>query len=963
MVPRLLPHALRLLVIALPFTAQAQLNGTYVIDGGGGGDYTTFNAAVSDLVAQGINGAVVFEVTDGSYIEYIAIPGITGSSAANTITFRGQSLDSTLVTVGHPSSTLSSNNFVIHLNGASHITFEHLTIERSGSLVFGTTIRVEDGSTDWHFANCRIDASNSAGNSDVLRYDGSGTGIGSSSVYRCAIAYGGLRLQAAGAGSFRFQGNTMEVIGVFALDVQSLNGDVTCSDNTIHCPNYFATAIELSSCNVAPGEIARNTIVCDAPGSNGIELDNVTGTGADPLQVLNNMIVLKGFNNLNHGIRLSGTTSDVDIVHNSISVSGSSGTYYGLFVMPSCTNVRVHNNAILARTNAIIALTASLTSSDNNVFHSVTSWPAFIDGTGYNDVPTLFGATGMNGNSFMGDPLFIDPSADLHLTSSSPCLGAASNWPGLTDDVDGEVRPQPAATSPDSGADEDAGACAPLSGTYLIGPSLGADFPDFSTSVAQLITCGVSGPVIFQVEPGTYTEAITFPPVSGTSTINTITYQGTIGDSTQVTLNYPATATANPIDHVLRFDGVDHVTFRHMTFERFGPDTYGDVIHMNPGISGSNDPSQHVTVESCRILRTGGSGTNRNLVNAANFPALNEIDIRFEGNFMSGGYYAFGNPGNQGDEWIITDNVIENCTGGILIIQAAAVTISGNQISGNAASTQPGIRVTCNCPASVTRNKVLSRGRGLELTVAPPPGQRALVANNSLIVSNGSANGVQFIGLNEDIDLVFNSVSVVSGRGVHQLTGTGSSGLTLQGNAIRSSTGKAIDLPWAGAFTTLDHQALFTGGSMLATWNTTNCTDLATLQTTSGSFANSVEADPGFVNPLADLHLLSGSPCIGSAVPLLGIADDMDGEVRPQPAATQPDIGADEHPDACSPLMGTYVIGASAAANYPSFTDALNAMISCGISAPVIFEVEDGSYTEQITLPNIPGNSNVNTIT
>ena len=64
MAPRLLPRVLRLLLMALPFSGQAQLNGTYLIDGGGGGDYLSFTAAVTDLTTLGIAGPVVFEVVE-----------------------------------------------------------------------------------------------------------------------------------------------------------------------------------------------------------------------------------------------------------------------------------------------------------------------------------------------------------------------------------------------------------------------------------------------------------------------------------------------------------------------------------------------------------------------------------------------------------------------------------------------------------------------------------------------------------------------------------------------------------------------------------------------------------------------------------------------------------------------------------------------------------------------------------
>ncbi len=43
-----------------------------------------------------------------------------------------------------------------------------------------------------------------------------------------------------------------------------------------------------------------------------------------------------------------------------------------------------------------------------------------------------------------------------------------------------------------------------------------------------------------------------------------------------------------------------------------------------------------------------------------------------------------------------------------------------------------------------------------------------------------------------------------------------------------------------------------------------------------------------------DYHLRSGSPALGACVTASGVAVDFDGDVRPAPAGTQPDIGADE---------------------------------------------------------------------
>lgn len=61
-------------------------------------------------------------------------------------------------------------------------------------------------------------------------------------------------------------------------------------------------------------------------------------------------------------------------------------------------------------------------------------------------------------------------------------------------------------------------------------------------------------------------------------------------------------------------------------------------------------------------------------------------------------------------------------------------------------------------------------------------------------------------------------------------------------------------------------------------------------------------------------------------------------------------------------LMGTYTIGGTGA-NYASFGAALSDLMAAGVAGPVTFNVNSGTYTEQLTFPAILGATDVNTIT
>jgi hypothetical protein len=62
-------------------------------------------------------------------------------------------------------------------------------------------------------------------------------------------------------------------------------------------------------------------------------------------------------------------------------------------------------------------------------------------------------------------------------------------------------------------------------------------------------------------------------------------------------------------------------------------------------------------------------------------------------------------------------------------------------------------------------------------------------------------------------------------------------------------------------------------------------------------------------------------------------------------------------------LSGTYVVDASGAGDFVSFTEAINAMNSYGICATTVVEAVDGTYVEQLDLTSYDGMSSTNTVT
>ena len=111
--------------------AFPQLSGTLTI-GGTSPDYASFNAAVTDLVANGVGGPVVFEIRPGTYPEQVTLPSISGASSTNTITFESSNGHSEDVILTY-SPVDGPGNFTLKLDGASYCRFRNMTIQTTGS--------------------------------------------------------------------------------------------------------------------------------------------------------------------------------------------------------------------------------------------------------------------------------------------------------------------------------------------------------------------------------------------------------------------------------------------------------------------------------------------------------------------------------------------------------------------------------------------------------------------------------------------------------------------------------------------------------------------------------------------------------------------------------------------------------------------------------------------------------------
>lgn len=888
-------RSLFLLALLLQTFSQAQLNGGYTIDAGGGGDFTSFTAAVADLTTLGITGPVVFSVANGTYTEQIVLGNVPGNSNVNTITFRGASLDSSLVSLISATGTTVPT---VRMSGADRVSFEHITISRTGATTLpGSCVdwetAVADASTSSQyisFRHCRFTNVSTNGNAmlvrglaennernvvfDRCRFEGGFTGV------QWSMDYSQLTLEVRNS---VFTGQRSRCIQL--MNAGTGDPEVYIEDNDLTGPVLNAsTAVDVAH-NSNLLQICRNRVVANAPGGVAV---SIACNGADPTWtvVRNNMII--GTSSAK-GMAVTGTTNGLGIINNSISTALGRG----LELAATGTGNLLVGNAVRATTYPLYHTGGmSFDQADHNVLHaSGTSWVLW-GGTAYAELVALQCATGQHLHSVQADPRFIDNTSDLHVQAGSPCLGQGTLTVGLWQDFDGDLRSLPVASGPDIGADEVDGVCTGLMGTFVIGPSGTADHATFNEALNALKGCGISGPVIFEVEDGTYTERLTIGPIKGASSANTVTFRGQSLDSTAVTLNTASlTSTFSAPNYLIRCDGCAHIRFEHMSLSRSASFNYSRVLELDPACS----PITDLRLSHCRVMNSNVLTTNASLVYRSGAPFTEPASYALEHCALIGGFCALESvPIGLGSTDTVSVMQCERPSGANgfrLGNNTGPITIEGSSI---VMGTTRGIELTSIRGAVRVMANTITGGTGstsLGMNLAnldPTPPARALIANNAITV-----NGVGIVvgGINTRFDLVHNSARSrgANSPAFRSFAIAPPSDVNILNNIFSAADDVALTFNSTGIIASNNNFERSSPGPVV-TWNGTSYTSLTALQSGSGTHVASVFADPHFHDPLADLHSY-GMEMNGSAAAQASVTTDIDGEPR-DPAA--PDIGCDE---------------------------------------------------------------------
>lgn len=518
-------------------TLQASLSGTYVI-GGPGADYPNFSAAVSDLNAYGLCGPVVFNVYDSLYIEQFDMGTINGASAVNTILFQPISGRPTVQFNG----TGTADNYVVKMSGADYVTFDGLLFTNQSTAGFSRVVEFTGGSDYNTFMNCNLigELAPTTTSTFIAVLISTGGVDNYNTFTNDSIMGGSYGVYWYGGGTTTledgnvFEGNTFKDAYYQGTRLY-YQSNTTFKHNTVSSnTSYTGTGygIYFGYCDSAYVFTHNKLESSSRWPIYGMYLLQCDGTSGGEGLVANNFVHIgSGQNATFYGLYNTGSTY-IRYYNNNIHLDDI-GTSSRAFYVTSGNDVDSKNNIFVSNLGyaAYFSSTTAVNSSDHNDYFSNGTNLAYYGGAIAN-LAALQTASSMEANSVSVDPMFYSAD-DLH-TCNMALNDAGTPVPGVTDDIDGDMRN---ALTPDIGADE------MLS---LAAGFLGADttvcandtvwFTVGSPSDTVVWSNGAVGNTVMLTMPGVYTVTVTTPCATGTDTVELIAsnlvYSGYVGADT-----------------------------------------------------------------------------------------------------------------------------------------------------------------------------------------------------------------------------------------------------------------------------------------------------------------------------------------------------------------------------------------------------------------------------------------------
>ncbi|MBK0404382.1 T9SS type A sorting domain-containing protein [Adhaeribacter sp. BT258] len=452
-------------------------------------------------------------------------------------------------------------------------------------------------------------------------------------------------------------------------------------------------------------------------------------------------------------------------------------------------------------------------------------------------------------------------------------------------------------------------ACNALSGTLTINknaPSSATNFTSFASAVQAISSCGISGPVTFNVVAGSgpYNEKITIGNVPGTTALNTVTFNGN---------GNVLSSGISSTDAMITLNGTKYMRFNNLVLNADPNSLSGSGLYLTNGAQNNHFTGNTVSLSTSTTSTSYGirlqTGANTNNL--------------FQNNIVKGGYYGVYNYGSSAapanNNQYINNQIRDPYYYGMYFYYGANNLIEGNDIS-RATRTNGGWMYgmyfsTASTGNTISKNRIhnvndvsgTQNGTiyGIYIAVGSSVGSENVVKNNAIynvVPDQGSAYGFYNSGGN-GTHYIHNTVALHNPN----YTGTG----TLRGMYFLSAstnvkfTNNIISID---AGTTGTKHAIYLGSTTISLvsngnnyyvpggsvgYYSSNRNTLADWKTVNSNAYDqaSVSSDPLYFN-LATGNLRPNSVAIDNAgISGQNVPNDIVGTVR---STTTPDPGAYE---------------------------------------------------------------------
>lgn len=437
---------------------KAGLSGNYIIGASDNAHYHSFAEAITALQG-GIEGAVTFQVEDGSYAENIWFAAIPGASEQNTITFTSLNgnRDNVIVkgsgTSEYVPGSSSYKKGVVFIENTPYVTLEKMSFIPSKESEYSYVVQIYDRSRHFTLRDCYVKATpvtsgysgiylvkTSAGSEDKTNND--------YATFENNLLEGGYMGFALGGTNYValtrekglvVRGNTVNEgsKGIYVYD----EDDMVIENNTIYQSTLQKTGYwGLDLARVRGNVVIAGNKVTSATSyySGGIQLRMESyGTAEQPILVYNNVVnVTNSPSTSSAGIEIDGDNAYISLYNNTVRMAGNGGycyytatrnprNYAGILLQNNLFQNMTSSNMMFIHTNF-----DGMAKFVNNAFYGAT----ILTDT---DIDALNALEGNSGN-IVEQAEFLSET-DLHLMSAGNLnMGVPVDF--ITTDADGNER-------------------------------------------------------------------------------------------------------------------------------------------------------------------------------------------------------------------------------------------------------------------------------------------------------------------------------------------------------------------------------------------------------------------------------------------------------------------------------------------------------------------------------------------